>query len=100
MEFLEAMKDMSPEDAKKGMEPWMAWAEKCGSGLVDFGAPLGNGQKVTKSGSAAGGSAMSGYSILEAGDMNAALELVKDHPHLSWADGCEIEVHEAMPLPM
>ena len=34
-----------PEDMKKGMDAWMAWVEKCGSGVVDMGAPLGNGQK-------------------------------------------------------
>jgi len=25
---METMKNTSPEDAKKGMEPWMAWAKK------------------------------------------------------------------------
>ena len=30
-----------------GMEPWMAWAERCGDGLVDMGTPLGGGRKVT-----------------------------------------------------
>lgn len=99
-EAVEMMHNMTPEQAQEGMKPWMAWMEKCGSALVDMGAPLGNSQTVTKSGTAAGGSEVSGYSILEADNMSAALELLKGHPHLSWADGCSIEVHEAMPLPM
>ena len=47
---MDKMANVSPQDAKKGMEPWMAWAKRIGSGMVDFGTPLGNGQKVTKSG--------------------------------------------------
>ena len=98
-EAMEMMKDISPEEAKKGMEPWMAWAEKSGSGLVDLGAPLGNGQKVTKSGSAPSGGDVAGYSILQAEDMESAKKMLEGHPHLEWTDGCEIEVYEAMPLP-
>jgi len=31
--------------------------------------------------------------------MDAAVEMMKGHPHLEMADGCEIEVHESLPLP-
>ena len=48
---VEAMQNATPEDMKAGMEPWMAWAERCGDGLVDLGAPLGGGQKVMEGGS-------------------------------------------------
>lgn len=34
------MASATPEEMKAGMEPWMAWAKKCGSALVDFGTPL------------------------------------------------------------
>ena len=47
----EQAKDAAPEDMKEGMEAWMAWAQRSGDGLVDFGTPLAGGQKVTKSGS-------------------------------------------------
>ena len=98
--FMEQAKDASPEDMKKGMESWMAWAAKCGDGLVDMGAPLVGGQKVGKSGSSPSNKDVVGYSILQAEDMGAARALLDGHPHLEWAAGCEIEVHEAMPLPM
>lgn len=78
----------------------MAWASKCGSGLVDLGAPLGNGQKLTKSGSSSSQREVSGYSILQAEDMAAAQAMMEGHPHLEWIGGCEIEIHEALPLPM
>lgn len=97
---VDQMAKASPEEMKKGMEPWMEWAKKVGSGMVDLGAPLGNGHKVTKSGAIASNSKVNGYSILQAEDMDAAVEMLKDHPHLDWAEGCEIEVYESMPLPM
>jgi hypothetical protein len=42
---------------------------------------------------------VAGYSIIEADDLDAAVELAKVHPHLSMPGGCEIEVHEAQPIP-
>jgi hypothetical protein len=98
-EAVEAMGQASPEDMQKGMEPWMAWVEKIGSGLVDLGTPLANGQKVTSSGSSASDKDVTGYSILQAEDMDGAKTMLQGHPHLGWAAGCEIEVYEAMPLP-
>ena len=98
-EAMEQMKDASPEEMQKGMEPWMAWAERCGSGLVDLGAPLGNGQKLTKSGSSPSGRDVAGYSVLQAEDMESAKKMLEGHPHLEWTGGCEIEIHEAMPFP-
>ena len=78
-DLMESVKDMSPEEKKKGMEPWMVWAERCGSGLVDLGAPLGNGQKVTKSGSTPSERQVVGYSILQAEDMESAKEMLQGH---------------------
>ena len=46
----EKMHDATPEQMKAGMEPWMAWAQRCGSHLVDMGTPLGGGHKVTPGG--------------------------------------------------
>ena len=97
--WLKKMQSMSPEDHKKGMEPWMAWAKKCGSGLVDWGAPLGNAQIVNKNGSTPSEGDVVGYSILQAENMKKAVEMLKEHPHLTWAEGCKIEVHESMPAP-
>lgn len=96
----EGMKNATAEDMKKGMESWMTWAKKCGDGLVDMGTPLGNGQKITKSASMPSDKGIIGYSILQAENMEEAQALLKGHPHLEWTDGCEIEVHESMPLPM
>jgi hypothetical protein len=97
--FMDQMAGATPEDMQKGMEPWMAWAARCGSGLVDMGAPLAGGQKLSKSGSTDSDRQVVGYSVLQADDMAGAKALLAGHPHLE-NEGCEIEVHEAMPMGM
>jgi hypothetical protein len=96
---MEKMSNASPEQMKDGMKPWMEWAEKCGSGLVDMGTPLGNGQKVTSTGVSKSNKSISGYSVLQANSIDEAVEMLTNHPHLNWAEGCEIEVHESLFLP-
>lgn len=99
-EALAATANQSPEDMAKGMEPWAIWAEKCGDQLVDMGLPLMGGQKLNTDGSSVPSSReVCGYSMLKANSMDEAKALLQDHPHLAWTAGCEIEVHESMPLP-
>ena len=81
------------------MEQWHAWAAKIGDGLVDWGSPLIGGQSVAKSGNSASDKGVSGFSILQAEDMEGAKALVAGHPHLEWTEGCSIDVHEFMPMP-
>ena len=95
----EKAKDASPKDMKKGMEEWMKWAKKCGKGLVDFGSPLGNAHKMSKNSHGLSKSSVIGYSILQADSWDEVKKMIKEHPHLKWAAGCEIEVHESMPPP-
>ncbi len=96
---MEKMKSSTPEEMKKGMEEWMKWAEKCGDHLVDMGNPLGNGKEIGQSGTSPSQKGIAGYSILQAEDISEAEGLLKGHPHLGWTEGCQIEVHEKMPLP-
>jgi hypothetical protein len=93
------MMPASPEEMKEGMKPWMEWAEKCGSGLVDMGSPLSGGMKVTKDTTASSTNGVVGYSVLQADSMDDAVAMLNNHPHLHWSEGCEIEVHESLPLP-
>ena len=78
----------------------MEWVARCGEGLVDLGAPLFGGQKLSKSGSSTSDKSVVGYSILQAENMEGAKALLEGHPHLEWTAGGEIEVHETMPPPM
>ncbi len=95
----EQARRVSPEGMKRIMDSWTAWAERCGSALVDPGAPLMGGQKLTKSGSSASDKNVIGYSILQAEDMEGAKALLEGHPYFEDPADDEIEVHESMPLP-
>jgi hypothetical protein len=89
----------SQEQMDAVMAEWTAWAGKVGDRMVDFGTPLAGGVRVSPEGTGPSAREVSGYTILEADDLDAALELARNHPHLSMPGGCEIEVHEALPVP-
>ena len=99
----EAMKQSestTKEDMEQSMKAWMDWAAICGESLVDMGLPLMGGQKLkTYDSSANSDREVCGYSVIQAADMAGAKALMKGHPHLSWDGACEIEIHEAAPLP-
>lgn len=94
----EQMKNASSEDMKKGMEPWMTWFDKMGPALVDVGSPLGESNHVGKTDHMKAGAHVSGYSILQAEDMEAVKAMLSDHPHLMMPNTC-IEVLEILPMP-
>lgn len=96
---IEEMGNMSPEQQKAGMDMWMAWGKKCGSGLVDMGTPLGNAHSMSKDSHGPSDSDVAGYSILQAESMGDVLKMMEGHPHLMMPGLCSIEVHEALPIP-
>ncbi|TFG58342.1 MAG: hypothetical protein E4H36_15465 [Spirochaetales bacterium] len=93
------MADSTPEEMQKGMDEWMAWAKKCGSGLVDMGAPLGNGEQLNADGSSKSHNLTVGYSFLQAENLHGAKKLLEGHPHLGWNKECTIEVREILDPP-
>jgi len=95
---MEAMQNATPEQKEEGMKPWMAWMESCGAALIDGGAPLMAAGHQTPNGWENPNSNVTGYSILEAEDIEAAKALVNNHPHLQWIEGCSIDIFEAMPM--
>lgn len=89
----------TPEQMQVIMDAWSAWAGRVGEGLVDFGTPLDAGVRVTRDGNEPSTRDVAGYSIVEAEDLNAALALADNHPHLLSSPDYEVEVHEALPVP-
>ena len=76
------MGEPAPDQAQQAMDAFMAWASSVGGALVDPGAPLGPA-KTVRSGSVSDGPAdgpAGGYSVVEAADLDSAVELVKNHP--------------------
>jgi hypothetical protein len=74
----------APAEAREAMAAFMAWASSVGQAMIDPGAPLGPAKRV-RSGSVDDGPAegpANGYSILEAADLDSAVELVKTHPFI------------------
>ena len=55
--------------------------------------------RVTRDGVTPSTRKVVGYSLIEAADLDTALDLARNHPHLSMPGGCEIEVHEAQAVP-
>ena len=79
-------------------DTWILY-EKCGDSLVEMGAPLANGLRLTADGFGPAKKNITGYSIVQAKTIAGARKLMRKHPHLSWVDkGCEIEIHELAPM--
>ncbi len=85
------------EDGQKVMEAWNAWMAELGAALVDPGAGFGKSRFLVaadKEGTA--GDPLSGYSIVETTDIEAALALAAKNP--IFAFGGTIEVAEMMSM--
>ena len=95
----EVQMNVSPEEMKKGMEPWLAWFKKHGKAIVEQGAPLGKSECIDKKGAKKGQTQVTGYGVIEAKDMDAAKKMVADHPHLMMPNA-NIEILEIMPMMM
>jgi len=96
--FEQMMKNTTPEQQKAGMKAWQTWIDKAGSALIDAGAPLGKGTKVTNSGGNAQRNELGGYSIMKAESSEKLAASLKGHPHFEMPQGW-IEVTEIMPMP-
>ena len=92
--------DMTAEMRNALMAKWGEWMGKVGSALVDIGQPMANGLAVIDDGSERKATQLSGYSIIQAEDMNGAKTLVNGHPFLSEKSGkFSVDIYELMPVP-
>ncbi len=75
-------KPESPEEGAKHMAKWKAWIDGLGDAVVNPGTPLGMSKTVSSGGVSddGGSNPLSGFSIVKADSMNAALEMAKGHP--------------------
>ena len=90
---------MSPEKGRAHMDQWMAWMNGLGAAVVDRGVPVGRSMTVGPDGVTDGGpNPLSGFTIVEADDMAAALEMAKRCQHIDI--GGTIEVAPALDMPM
>ena len=87
----------TPAARKKSMDAWNAWFAKMGKSVVDMGAPTKPGKMVSKSGAKAISSdPVTGWSVVKADSLDAAVNLAKTSPQLS--AGGQIGVYEVLPM--
>jgi hypothetical protein len=80
-------------------EAWGAWFGKLGDKLVDAGNPFAEGGQVVHQGGvmAVQDRPVTGYSIVKADSLDAALELAKGCPLVASKDGA-VGIYEALPM--
>jgi len=95
------MADMTEEQVADVMSKWAAWMEKLGPAMSDIGTPFGPGSSVVDDGSTGKAGDLTGYSIVEAADMDGACALADDHPFLSEGRGnFAVDIYELQPVPV
>jgi len=86
----------NPEDRAAQMTRWKVWVDGLGDRMVNPGLPLGLGKLVSSEGvSDRGQNHLTGFSIVLADNMDAALEIAQRCPFLEIGT---IEVAEAMEM--
>lgn len=89
----------TPAEGEKVMKAWNEWMGGLGKALVDGGNPAGASRTIAASGRVSdggGANPSTGYSILEAKDLDEAVSLSKGCPILK--SGGSIEVAELMAM--
>ncbi len=91
--------DKRPKDGAAHMTKWKAWMGGLGAALINPGAPFSAAKMIDGKGvsDSAGPARVNGYSIVEAANLDAAVDMAKKCPHL---DIGTIEVAEIMDMKM
>ncbi len=89
----------TPEEGEKAMAAWMSWYEAMGAAVVDGGAPVAQSYTVSADGVADNGGAnpLSGYTVVEAADYDAACEMAKGCPMVQDGSG-SVEVAQTVEM--
>jgi hypothetical protein len=88
----------SPEEMQKNMEKWMTWVNdlrqkniyKAGEALLPSGKTLAKNNVVTDGPFAEGKEIVGGFFIIQAADIDAAINIAKDCPDLSLNGSVEV----------
>lgn len=91
----------SREEGAQHMAKWKTWMGGLGEAIVNPGYPMGKSKTVSASGVSVSDSTvanrLTGFSIVKADNMDAALAMVKGCPHLEHGT---VDVGEAMEMGM
>jgi len=89
----------TPAEQEKAMAAWGGWFGSLGDAVVDAGNPTGPSRTVAADGSASAGGGpnpVTGYTLVSASDLEAAVSLAKGCPILS--SGGTVEVAETIEM--
>jgi hypothetical protein len=97
--YLGGDRPSSPEEGKQHYSKYMDWLSSLGDSVVSPANPLKNTSTVNSDGTVSNGgkTAMSGYTIIDADSIEAALSIAKACPFLEI--GGSLEVSELMKMP-
>ena len=97
--YLGSPKPASPEDGAAHMGKWKAWMDGLGDAVLTPPSPMSNPKIVSADGvsDGAGPDAMTGYMVVEAEDMDAALVIAKSDPYLNMG-GAKLQVAQLMKM--
>lgn len=89
----------TPEEGEKAMAAWRDWMGGMGSALVQPGNPVGLSKTVSAQGVADDGGAnpLSGYSVVEAADIDAACQMARGCPMVVDGSG-SVEIAEIIEM--
>ncbi|WP_204112346.1 hypothetical protein [Shimia biformata] len=89
----------TPEEGEKVMAAWGAWMAGIGDGLLDGGNPAGLSKTVTATGveDNGGSNPVSGYTLVDAADMDTAITIAQGCPILDGGKGT-VEIAEAIEM--
>ena len=98
--YLGGNQPSSPEESSKHFDKYLGWLKSLGDAVVSPTIPLKDTHTVSPDGTigVGGSSAMSGFSIIKAESMEAALSIAQACPFLE-IDG-SLEVSEMMQMPV
>lgn len=89
----------SEEEQATVMADWGAWYGSMGESIVDGGNPFSNSKHVSADGigdGPVGSTPATGYTVIDADSLDAAMEKVKDHPHVK--HGGQVSVYETFKM--
>ena len=89
----------SEEEQATVMAAWGAWYGGMGEAVVDGGNPFGASKNVSSTGTNDGSVSsppVTGYTIISADSLDAAVAQVQDHPHLQY--GGQVSVYETFQM--
>jgi hypothetical protein len=87
------------EPSPEVMDRWMAWFGALGDAVVDMGSPFGVAATIASDGTSSAGAGpdpATGYTVIEAANLQDAIVLAQDCPGLS--GGGSVKLFEAMQM--